>query len=118
VTAAAPLFGHAPEDAGMGQACKGLAVEVPFTGGLLIGDGFISSLYTHMGFAPGWKFETLIELKLTAGVVDSVEDRSAEGARMREQIRDGKVDEPDGPPGGPGWIERTFRRGYKRTFGD
>jgi hypothetical protein len=117
VTAGAPLFGHAPEEASMGLAYRGLAVDVPFTGGLLLGQGFISSLYTHMGFAPGWKFETLVELKLTAGVVDSVQDRSADAARMRQQIREGAVDEPDGPPGGPGWIERTFRRGYKRTFG-
>ena len=43
---------------------ENLNLDIPFTGSLFAGDGFIQSLYVHMGFQPAWKYETVFELIL------------------------------------------------------
>ena len=95
---------------------KGLGHDVPFSGGLLLGDGFVPSLYRHMGFHPAWTFETVIELLVRDGRVDAAHDRSVDAARVREQIQEG-AEEPDGRPAGAEWVEGTFSLDYRRTFG-
>ena len=96
----------------------GLAHDVPFSGGLLLGDGFVPSLYRHMGFHPAWKYETVIELLVTDGRVHAAHDRSVDVARVRAEIQAGVTEEPDGRHGGAAWVERTFSLDYRRTFGE
>jgi hypothetical protein len=71
-------------------------VPVPITGGMLLGHGFISSTYVHMGFHPAWKFETVIELLLEGGVVTGTMDRSDEISVIRQRIEAGAIANPDG----------------------
>ena len=103
---------------GGGLEIDGIGLLVPFTGSLLLGEGFVRSTYVHMGFHPAWRFESVVELLLTDGTLTGRHDRSAEFAAIRQRIQSGETPDPDGPPGGPGWIRRTFTRGYRRSVPD
>jgi len=85
---------------------------MPFTGALLLGDGFVSDLAVNMGFPAAWKFRRVVELLLEAGEVVELLDRSAEMAAIRAR-RNAE------PPRRSGWIEEAFRLDYdrRRLFG-
>jgi hypothetical protein len=81
-------------------------VRVPFSGGLLLGQGFIRTTYVHMGFHPAWKFEKVAELLLEHGGVTSTLDRSAElapcagaSAVVRNPIQTGRAVASNGSSG-------------------
>jgi hypothetical protein len=82
---------------------------IPFTGGLLLGDGFLWDLYVHMGFHPGWKFETVVELEFAGGHLTGVTDHSEAAKEFR-----GKLSSEDLKPEsrGIGWVEGTFDQRY------
>ena len=101
-----------------GVVYEDMDLPMAFTGRLLIGRGFLRDLYVHMGFHPAWKFEHVLELVLADGTLQQVNDQSADVAKARREILKGKRPDPDGPPGGPGWIARTFRLGYRRGMGE
>ena len=70
----------------------GLNYGLNFTGNLLLADGFIDSLYVHMGFQDVWKYERVLELIFKAGVLQKESDRSEEMAEVRKKaIEDGLV---------------------------
>lgn len=56
---------------------------VPFTGGLLLADGFIEDLYVHMGFHPAWKYHEVHELVFEKGNLVKENDRSVQAAELR-----------------------------------
>lgn len=47
-----------------------------FTGGLLLGAGFIWNLYVHMGHQPAWKYTSVLELTFDDGRLAAVHDHS------------------------------------------
>ena len=96
---------------------KGMHLPVPFTGGLLLGEGFISDLYVHMGFHPAWKYERVVELVVEDGAVVSASDRSAAMAKLRAEITAGDRPDPDAGRDLPEWIARTFTLDYGRSIG-
>ena len=115
-----PLIGGgAPVQRGSGSAWlyDGIAEPVHFTGGLRLGDGFITELYVHMGFAPAWKFAEVFELRFDGGRLLSAVDRSDEMRRVREELST----EPLSPSRTSGagriddWIRSTFDRRYGRS---
>jgi hypothetical protein len=53
-----------------------IRVRQPFTGGLLLGAGFIRELYVHMGHQPAWKYTEVLELTFDDGRLTLVHDRS------------------------------------------
>jgi hypothetical protein len=91
-------------------------VDIPFTGTLMLGRGFIRDLYVHMGFHPPWKWERVTRLELDAGRVTETADESTRMAREREARK--------GAPLAPGpdadrqtvgrWIRDTFDRSIRR----
>lgn len=88
-----------------------LRIPVPFSGGVLACDGFISPLYVHMGFHPAWKFEHAEELIFERGQLVRRADVSRELARVREvltahPLKPGTKDEVEA------WIARTFELDY------
>jgi hypothetical protein len=92
-----------------------LGLPLPFTGGLLLGDGFIRELYEHMGFHPAWKFRKVIELIFADGILTAAHDRSAEMAKIREaKTESGKPKSKrfNSPVDMVGWIEDCFDRRY------
>lgn len=97
-------------------AYQGLNMPLDFTGRLLIADGFIQSLYRHMGFHPAWKFEESWELDLEHGRLTNARDLSDEMRIRRREIERGTERDPD-DVSQPGWIERTFRLDFWRSKG-
>jgi hypothetical protein len=96
---------------------RDLDLPLAFTGGLLLASGFLAELYVHMGFAPAWKFEVVHELVFEDGRLVRAHDRSAQVARVREEILRGQRDDPDDAANTIEWIARTFELDYGRTFG-
>ncbi len=91
-------------------------LPIEFTGGILIGDGFIQALYVHMGFHPAWKFETVIELIFAEGVLAERRDVSDSMKTLRAHMLERPM-EPGGRAGKEevkSWIESTFSMDYTR----
>lgn len=115
VQRAVELFGaHKGKDF-CGLVFQDLTRPVPFTGGLLLADGFIRELYVHMGFHPAWKYERVRELSFHEGRVIADEDRSEQMAGVREKIIATSPLKPN--PAATrdeveGWIEDCFSRKY------
>jgi len=65
----------------------GLKYHLKYSGGLLLADGFIESLYFHMGFHPAWKYKTVIELVFDVGVLRQEFDRSDQMAEIRQMVK-------------------------------
>lgn len=110
-----PIFGVEPGTSPFGGlSYKGLHRPIAYTGGLLLGEGFIDALYVHMGFHPAYKYRVVHELIFEAGRVVRVADQSAAMKKIRERLK--------GKPLKPGagasheeltkWIAGTFSRKY------
>ena len=109
----APSFTSEPS-ALFNNTYDNLHLDVPFTGGLLLADGFIEELYVHMGFHPAWKYTTVIEIMCEAGTVVDRRDVSQQVAEMRSErlsrpLKPGKIEREELKA----WIETTFRRDYE-----
>jgi len=110
------LLGCAPEqagDLGFTARYRKMGHFVPFTGGLLLGDGFVRELYVHMGFHPAWKYRRVLEVELDEGHVTKLSDCSAAMAEIRTKL--GGRDVPArGAPSAEvrAWIDRAFSRSY------
>lgn len=57
-----------------------------FSGGLLIGKGFIQALYVHMGFGKPYQFEEVYELLFHEGKLVNTVDHCEKAAQWREQV--------------------------------
>ena len=78
------LFGVSPDLGGFfGANYEGLSEPMPFTGGLILGNGFIWDLYEHSGSHPAWKYERVYEVIFDSGQVVEEHDRSASMAEHR-----------------------------------
>lgn len=92
-----------------------LNLHMDFTGGILIGTGFIQQLYVHMGFHPAWKYETVFELSISQGNVMETRDVSREMAVLRDKM----TRQPLQPGTNASsqevedWIASTFKRNYR-----
>ena len=63
-----------------------LNIETGFTGGILIGDGFIPELYVHMGFAKPYQYEQVHEFIFHEGTLVSHTDHSKKAQQWREEV--------------------------------
>ena len=95
--------------------CDGLREPVPFSGGMLLGDGFIQEMYVHMGFHAAYKFRNVHEVIFKEGRVVMEADRSAEMAEFREMIAGHPLGptNPDNREEIERWIQRCFSLEYK-----
>lgn len=64
-----------------------LNMEIPYTGKILVGEGFLSKYYIHMGFQRPWAWEKLTELLFLDGRLIEVNDQSSVAAKIREKIQ-------------------------------
>lgn len=97
---------------------EGLNYHVEYSGGLLLADGFIQSLYVHMGFHPAWKYKTVFELVFEAGVLKEESDLSERMAEIRELVSGsrtkGASSERPSEDEIKEFVERAFDRSYRR----
>jgi hypothetical protein len=96
----------------------GLNYHLEYSGGLLLADGFIESLYVHMGFHPAWKYKTVIELVFDAGVLKQEFDRSEPMAEIRKMVSKTRKKESSSEMPSEDeikqFVERAFDRSYRR----
>lgn len=112
-----PLFGKRPgygDPRHDGVLYEDLHAPVPYSGGLLVADGFIRELYVHMGFHPAWKYLEVHELLFHEGRLVESFDCSEAMARVRERMSESPL-----KPGTSAsqseieqWIEKSFRLDY------
>jgi hypothetical protein len=95
---------------------QGLNYHLEYSGGLLLADGFIQSLYVHMGFHPAWKYETVIELIFDAGILKQEFDRSARMAEIREMLLRSRNEDVSSEMPTREEIERFVERAFDRSY--
>ena len=73
-----------------------LCYPLKYTGRLLLGAGFISELYVHMGAQLPWKYEEVHELVFQEGVLVEAHDRSKPMIAVRQENirREAEDDDP------------------------
>ena len=64
----------------------GIDLPLEFTGGMLIGDGFIEEGWGYSGFASAWHYETVFELIFETGKLVAEIDCSQSMATIRDDI--------------------------------
>lgn len=94
---------------------KNLNLEIMFSGGMLLGTGFIHELYAHMGFHPAWKFETVYELIFNKGIVEEIWDVSEKVTKIRNGMLEKSSDQKNINDDETlmNWIKSTFRLDYR-----
>lgn len=94
---------------------EGIDLPLTFTGGMLLGRGFIRELYIHMGFHPAWKYREVLELNFENGLLVSENDRSAEMEDYRSSIPEDqlRLDRGASVEEIRDFISRSFLREYQ-----
>ena len=72
---------------------RNLSYRVPFTGEIRIAKDFIQKEYVHMGFPKASAFKTVLDIKLDAGKVIDIQDRSQEAKQIRGSFKKRYKDE-------------------------
>ncbi len=88
-----------------GYHCTSLNGPVPFTGGLILGIGFIRDWYLHQGYQSPWKYQEVKELIFKKGRLKQSWDHSQAMADIRASLS-----ERDLTPGEAVWDHETARR--------
>jgi hypothetical protein len=94
---------------------KDLNLPIPFTGGLLLGDGFVKQSGFNMGFHPYWRYESVIELIFENGKLSRAEDKSSIALEVRNKhLVSGVlgINEIVGDKEVTRWIEQSFSLSY------
>ncbi len=71
---------------------KGLNIKLPYTGKILVGDGFMVGYYIHQGYQRPWAYENLRELIFENGELVKSNDLNEVAAKMREMVNDFEFD--------------------------
>jgi hypothetical protein len=90
---------------------------IPFTGGLLLGAGFISRMYVHMGFHPPYKYRVVHELIFESGRLVEECDRSEQMAELRRRAKP-RSKSPASESSRAEisqWVAECFNRDYRRS---
>lgn len=64
-----------------------LNMEIPYTGKVLVGEGFLSKYYIHMGYQRPWAWEKLTEFLFLDEKLIEINDQSSIAAKIREKIQ-------------------------------
>ena len=98
-------FGH--------RVYKDVNMPIPYTGKILLGDGFMQEYYIHMGFQRGWAYKKLIELVFEEGILLECNDLSHIAKAQREAMAKGNINPRR--PGGDNilkFVEDSFSLDY------
>ena len=67
---------------------KNVNLPIPYTGKILLGDGFMREYYIHMGFQQSWAYKKLIELVFKEGILLECNDLSRIAKAQREAMKE------------------------------
>lgn len=95
---------------------EGLNYHLEYSGGLLLADGFIDSLYVHMGFHPAWKYENVIELIFEGGILKQEFDRSERMAAIREMVVNSRSETSSSEMPTEEEVRRFVERAFDRSY--
>lgn len=95
---------------------KRLNYHVEYSGGLLLADGFIQSLYVHMGFQPAWKYQNVIELVFEGGILKKEFDCSNRMAEIREMVSTSQYNESVTEMPSEQKIRQFMERAFDRAY--
>ena len=92
---------------------KDANLPIPYTGKILLGNGFMRGYYVHMGFQRGWAYKTLIELVFEEGRLTEYNDFSHIAKEQRKAMKEANID-PHRPDGGniPKFVRDSFSLDY------
>jgi hypothetical protein len=96
---------------------SGLDIPVAFSGGLLLGGGFVDAFHVDTRLHPALKYQRVTEILLEDGRLTGSYDRSAEAARIRQAIENGELSDPAGGQQGTDWLRRAFALDYGLVYG-
>jgi hypothetical protein len=109
------LPSRAPEFSATGEwFYKDPGIEIPYSGGFLLGADFLREFYVHMGFHPAWKYRRVHELLFESGRLTKAVDRTD----LMEQVRERMATKPLRPENPRDrkemeqWIGKTFSQDY------
>jgi hypothetical protein len=95
-----------------GWVFNNVELSVPYTGGLILGRGFIQ-LYGRIGFRKTWEYEQVYEVLFEDGLLVEEADMSLGISRIRERLRVERQRMPETTRKEvESWISATFRRDY------
>lgn len=77
-------FGH--------RVYRDVNMPIPYTGKILLGDGFLQEYYIHMGFQRGWAYKQLIELIFEGGLLLGCNDLSHIAQAQRDAMKQSNID--------------------------
>lgn len=93
-------------------------VKLPleYSGGLIVAQGFITSLYVHMAFHPAWQYEEVHELVFESGKLKSESDLSIRMVEVRDKIESEAIKKGKKPSINEieARIDKCFRRDYTK----
>lgn len=98
-----PYFGH--------HLYKGINIKMPYTGKILVGNGFISNYYIHMGYQRPWAYKNLIELVFVDGELVEKNDQSEIAKYLRGKIEQGEI-EYERKGNGKKFVDECFSLDY------
>ena len=93
---------------------KDVNLPLPYSGGVLITNGFIRERYIHMGFQSPLSYKLVIELKFENGLFVSETDLSEKIQSQREKTRD--LTEEEKLRNLPKWIDKQFDLSYNKLY--
>lgn len=95
------------------RAYLNINLPIPYTGKILLGNGFIQDFYIHMGFQRYWAYQELIEFVFEDGILLEANDFSSEAKKAREQLKE-KNTNPRRPEDGSieSFVEDCFSLDY------
>lgn len=94
------------------RAYKELNMLIPYTGKILLGDGFMHEYYIHMGFQRAWAYKKLIEFIFDKGIAVACNDFSHYAKAQRQAMKE-QNENPRYPDGNvPKFVEDSFSLDY------
>ncbi|MEN9361687.1 MAG: hypothetical protein RL095_3222 [Verrucomicrobiota bacterium] len=95
----------------------GLKYKLNYSGGLLLVDGYIEELYRRRGYAPPWRYKSVIELVFDNGILKKEFDRSEKMEEFRYKFVNAEAQKTSGEMPSDdevrNFVERAFDQRYQ-----
>ena len=94
------------------QLYENMNMKIPYTGKILVGSGFISRYYIHMGYQRAYAYEKLLEFEFEDGNLKKISDLSDKAEEIRKKIGNTNVRDFEHNSDIPLFIHQSFSLSY------